>query len=65
MLRCIVEKLNNAPGGRVRLLKVFGNNGAPAWVGDRLTLIWLSSDGSVVLFAESSALAKARKGTRS
>ena len=65
MLRCIVEKLNSTPAGRVRLFRMFGNTGVPAWVGERLMLIWLNSAGLTVLFAERSAFANARKGTRS
>ena len=45
--------------------RMFGNTGAPACVGDRLTTYWRSASTSVVLPADSSALASARSGTRS
>ena len=46
-------------------LRMFGNVGAPACVGDRLTLIWRRFARSVVFPADSSAFATARSGTRS
>src|SRR5579884_3231286 len=39
MLRSIVVKLNSTFGGTVKVLRMSGNAGAPAWVGDRLMLI--------------------------
>ena len=45
--------------------RMFGNTGAPACVGDRLTTYWRSAVTSVVLPADISALASARSGTRS
>ena len=44
---------------------MFGKTGAPACVGDRLRLICCRFARSVVLPADSSALASARSGTRS
>src|SRR5579862_941279 len=47
------------------LARMFGNVGAPACVGDRLTLVCRRFARSVVSPAERSAFATARSGTRS
>src|SRR5258707_11547039 len=64
MFGFIVEKLVSAPEGTAAF-RMFGNTGAPAWFGDRLMLFCCSCDRSVVLFADSTAFATARSGTRS
>jgi hypothetical protein len=46
--------LNSTPAGMVNGPRMFGKMGAPAWLGERLMLIWARSEGLVVLFAESS-----------
>ena len=62
--RSIVVKLTSVTDGTARA-RMFGNTGAPACVGDRLTLICRRFARSVVLPADSSAFASARSGTRS
>ncbi len=60
----IVVRLTSVTVGTTAL-RMFGKTGAPACVGDRLTPIWRRAEMSVVFPAESSALARARSGTRS
>ena len=62
--RSIVVRFTSVTDGTTPL-RMFGNAGAPACVGDRLTPIWRRLARSVVLPADSSALASARSGTRS
>ena len=49
----------------IAALRMFGNAGAPACVGERLMLFCCRLARSLVLPADSSALASARSGTRS
>src|SRR5947207_376284 len=65
MLRFMVVKLTSTPRGRAELGRMSGNTGAPVCPGERLTLTWVEAVRAVVFSLDSSALASARKGTRS
>ncbi len=64
MFRSSVVKFTSAPVGSAAL-RVLGNEGAPACVGDKLTFTCWRAIKSVVFPADSSAFASARSGTRS
>src|SRR6188768_853965 len=64
MSGCIVVKFTSVTVGTMSE-RICGNTGAPACDGDRLTLVCRKRLRSVVLPADSNALATARRGTRS